>query len=157
MISGTQVRAARALLDWSVRDLARRAVVSIATVHLIEEATGLPSTIRQQLDAVQAILEGEGIEFLGRGAAAPEAKEADAVTCWLSNEARMNWRSLGVACIMLLSVLSNASCSSTRLVPTEQTQPLFNYQAEELYITSSATVQPPKFPRIEYVFDLVQS
>jgi transcriptional regulator with XRE-family HTH domain len=64
MISGAQVRAARAMLGWSVRDLARRASVSIAAVQLIEEATGLPSTIREQLDAVQATLQGGGIEFL---------------------------------------------------------------------------------------------
>ena len=38
MITGAQVRAARALLGWSVRDLAQRAVVSIATVNLIESA-----------------------------------------------------------------------------------------------------------------------
>ena len=65
MITGAQVRGARAMLGWSVRDLARRAIVSIATVHLIEEATGLPSTIREQLDAVQATLQSAGIEFLG--------------------------------------------------------------------------------------------
>lgn len=64
MVSGAQIRAARALLGWSVRDLARRAVVSIATVNLIEDATGLPSTTRGQLDAIQSTLEAEGIEFL---------------------------------------------------------------------------------------------
>jgi len=64
LISGAQIRAARALLRWSVRDLARQAVVSIATVNLIEDATGLPSTSRAQVDAVQATLESKGIEFL---------------------------------------------------------------------------------------------
>jgi transcriptional regulator with XRE-family HTH domain len=44
MISGAQVRAARALLGWTVRDLARHAIVSITAVNLIEGATGLPST-----------------------------------------------------------------------------------------------------------------
>jgi hypothetical protein len=33
--SGAQIRAARALLSWTVRDLARRAVVSITAVNLI--------------------------------------------------------------------------------------------------------------------------
>jgi len=64
LISGAQIRAARALLRWSVRDLARQAVVSIATVNLIEDATGLPSTSRAQVEAVQATLESMGIEFL---------------------------------------------------------------------------------------------
>ena len=32
------------MLGWTVRDLAHRAVVSISTVNLIEDASGLPST-----------------------------------------------------------------------------------------------------------------
>ena len=62
MISGAQVRVARALLRWTARDLARRAVVSVSTVNLIEGADGLPSTTRGQLEAVQATFEAEGIE-----------------------------------------------------------------------------------------------
>src|ERR1700730_15398442 len=65
MISGAQVRAARAMLGWTTRELARRAVVSIATVNLIEGAEGLPSTTRANVEAVQATLEAAGIEFLG--------------------------------------------------------------------------------------------
>ena len=64
LISGAQVRAARALLGWTARDLAHQAVVSVSTVNLIEGATGLPSTTRDQIDAVQAALEAAGIEFL---------------------------------------------------------------------------------------------
>jgi transcriptional regulator with XRE-family HTH domain len=64
MISGPQIRAARALLGWTARDLALRAVVSISTVYLIEDATGLPSTTVKQVAAVQAALETAGIEFL---------------------------------------------------------------------------------------------
>jgi transcriptional regulator with XRE-family HTH domain len=64
MISGAQVRAARALLGWTARDLAKRAVVSISAVNLIEGADGLPSPSRAQLDAVQTALKAAGIEFL---------------------------------------------------------------------------------------------
>jgi transcriptional regulator with XRE-family HTH domain len=64
MISAAQVRATRALLGWTVRELAQRAVVSIPTVNLIEDAHGLPSTIVKQMEAVQAALEAAGIEFL---------------------------------------------------------------------------------------------
>jgi transcriptional regulator with XRE-family HTH domain len=64
LVSGAQIRAARGLLGWTARDLARRAIVSVATVNLIEEATGLPSTTKTQLEAVQAALEAAGIEFL---------------------------------------------------------------------------------------------
>jgi transcriptional regulator with XRE-family HTH domain len=64
LISGGQIRAARDLLGWTVRDLAARAVVSISTVNLIENAKGLPSTTREQVAAVRAALEEAGIEFL---------------------------------------------------------------------------------------------
>jgi hypothetical protein len=64
MISGAQVRAARALVGWTVHELARRSVVSIGTVHLIEGSDGLPSTSREHLAAIQDSLEAVGIEFL---------------------------------------------------------------------------------------------
>ena len=64
LISGTQIRAARDLLGWTVRDLAGRAVVSVSTVNLIENAKGLPSTTRKQVEAVRATLKEAGIEFL---------------------------------------------------------------------------------------------
>jgi transcriptional regulator with XRE-family HTH domain len=37
-ISGAQVRAARALLGWTVHELAHRSIVSIVTIHEIEES-----------------------------------------------------------------------------------------------------------------------
>jgi putative ABC transport system substrate-binding protein len=64
MVSRTQVRQARAILGWSVRDLAMRAFVSIAAVNLIEGADVLPSENSRQLAAVRATLEAAGIEFL---------------------------------------------------------------------------------------------
>jgi transcriptional regulator with XRE-family HTH domain len=62
-ISGAQVRAARGLLGWTVRELARRAIVSIASVHAIEEAQRLPSNMTAKLAALQETLETAGIEF----------------------------------------------------------------------------------------------
>jgi transcriptional regulator with XRE-family HTH domain len=64
MISGAQIRAARNLMGWTARDLSQRAVVSVSTVNLIENAKGLPSTTREQVAAVRAALEEAGIEFL---------------------------------------------------------------------------------------------
>ena len=60
----TQIRAARAILGWSVRDLAMRAFVSIAAVNLIEAADALPSKSSGQLAAARATLEAAGIQFL---------------------------------------------------------------------------------------------
>ena len=70
MISRTQVRQARAILGWSVRDLAMRAFVGIAAVNLIEGADVLPSENSRQLAAVRATLEAAGIEFLEGNATA---------------------------------------------------------------------------------------
>jgi transcriptional regulator with XRE-family HTH domain len=64
MISGAQIRAARRLLGWTTRELARRATVSVSTVQLIENAGGSPNASREALAAVQNTLEAEGIEFL---------------------------------------------------------------------------------------------
>lgn len=64
MISGAQIRAARALLGWAARDLARRSVLSVSTANLIEDASGLPSTSQGNVAAIQATLEAAGIEFL---------------------------------------------------------------------------------------------
>ena len=64
MISSAQFRAARDLLRWTARELARRAIVSVSTVNLIENAEGVPSVTSKQVEAVQAALEQAGIEFL---------------------------------------------------------------------------------------------
>ena len=64
MITVPQIRAARALLGWTVRELAHQAVVSVATVNLIEDARGLRSTSTGNVAAIQATLEAAGIEFL---------------------------------------------------------------------------------------------
>jgi transcriptional regulator with XRE-family HTH domain len=76
MISRAQVRQARAILGWSVRDLAMRAFVSIAAVNLIEGADVLPSENSRQLAAVRATLEAAGIEFIDGNATARVEKEA---------------------------------------------------------------------------------
>jgi transcriptional regulator with XRE-family HTH domain len=63
-ITGLQVRAARAFLVWDRRDLARRAVVSLATIERMEtggSVSGKATTAA--LASIQATLEAEGIEF----------------------------------------------------------------------------------------------
>jgi transcriptional regulator with XRE-family HTH domain len=62
-ITGPQFRAARAMLGWTVRELARRSILSIPTIHAIED-TNMPSALRRgDLMAIQAALEDGGIEF----------------------------------------------------------------------------------------------
>ena len=64
MITGPQIRAARAFLGWAVKDLADRAKVGISTIQRIENAVGPPNTLVSNLAAIQAALEAAGIEFI---------------------------------------------------------------------------------------------
>jgi hypothetical protein len=51
------------MLGWTIHELARRSVVSIATIYAIED-TNVPSSLRMgDLAAIQAALEEGGIEF----------------------------------------------------------------------------------------------
>jgi transcriptional regulator with XRE-family HTH domain len=58
---GAQIRAARAFLDWSVRDLGKKAKVHFNTVHAIErgKSIGKPDTMA----AIRKALEKAGVEF----------------------------------------------------------------------------------------------
>jgi hypothetical protein len=59
-------RAARAFLVWDRRDLARRAVVPLATIEHIETGGSVSGkAMTEALASVQATLEAEGIEFGG--------------------------------------------------------------------------------------------
>lgn len=62
MITGSQLRAARALLDWTQDDLAAKSGVAAQTIRLFEAGNRQP--YRQTLDQLQATLEDAGIEFL---------------------------------------------------------------------------------------------
>ena len=61
MISAEQSRAARAWLDWSQDDLAKRAKVSLSTVRDFEKGRRVP--IRNNLAAMRMALEAEGMRF----------------------------------------------------------------------------------------------
>jgi transcriptional regulator with XRE-family HTH domain len=63
MISGAQIRVARGLLGWPRHELARRAVISDATLYALETARGMIAN-KSTLATVQATLEAAGIEFL---------------------------------------------------------------------------------------------
>jgi transcriptional regulator with XRE-family HTH domain len=66
MITGAQVRAGKALLDWSGTDLAERAEVAISTIRRVEACDGLlQSASVKVLQALKNALETGGIEFIG--------------------------------------------------------------------------------------------
>jgi transcriptional regulator with XRE-family HTH domain len=62
MITDAQSRMGRAAVRWSVRDLARHAEISAATVNRFEMGHAEPN--RATLAAIQRALESAGIEFL---------------------------------------------------------------------------------------------
>ena len=64
MISGAQIRAARAFLGWTVKELSQKAKVGISTIQRIENAAGPPNTLVSNLAAIQSALEAGGIEFI---------------------------------------------------------------------------------------------
>lgn len=68
MITGAQLRMARAALKWGVRELARAAQVSPATVSRIEaEQPANAATIA----AIRTALESAGVEFIPENGGGP--------------------------------------------------------------------------------------
>jgi DNA-binding transcriptional regulator YiaG len=65
MITGIQIRAARAILNWSSEELARRVGSTRPTIHRIETTEGVPSTNAKTLLAIKEQFEAAGIEFTG--------------------------------------------------------------------------------------------
>ncbi len=63
MISGPQVRAARALLGWTAKDLAQKANIGVSTVQRMENSGGVPNVHAANLASIQSALENAGIEF----------------------------------------------------------------------------------------------
>lgn len=65
MITGSQIRAARAALGWSIRDLANETSISERTILRMEAGQGVPSSTPANLKSIRATLEDAGIEFIG--------------------------------------------------------------------------------------------
>lgn len=64
-ITGTQIRAARGALGWSVQDLSEVAGVGTATIVRYETSKGVPPSRKGNLEAIMAAIESAGIEFIG--------------------------------------------------------------------------------------------
>ena len=65
MITSSQIRAARALLDWTRSDLSERSGVGISALMRFESADGVPAGNIKTIDAVKKAFEEAGIEFIG--------------------------------------------------------------------------------------------
>ena len=75
MITGRQVRAARALLNWKQEVLAEKAIVALTALKRMESERGLP-VHESTRDQVRRALESAGIRFInsarGRGVLLPD-------------------------------------------------------------------------------------
>ena len=65
MITSAQIRAARAMLDWSREQLSDNSSVGISSLMRLESAEGVPSGNIKTFEAVQKAFEKAGIEFTG--------------------------------------------------------------------------------------------
>jgi len=64
IISGGQIRAARALLGWTQRELCRKSKVAFGTIQRMEKSDGPVAARMDTVSKVVAIFEKAGIEFL---------------------------------------------------------------------------------------------
>ena len=65
MLTSAQIRAARALLDWQMKQLAEASGVSAATIQRIERQSGVPNTQGRTLLDLKRAFEDAGVEFIG--------------------------------------------------------------------------------------------
>ena len=64
-ITGTQLRAARGALNWSVKQLSDWTGVGTATIVRYEEVEGVPKSRKGNLELIIRALTKAGIEFIG--------------------------------------------------------------------------------------------
>ena len=64
VITGIQIRGARAMLGWSAKELAERAAVTRNTIQRLESFDDIPPSRTQSLVELQRVFEEAGIEFI---------------------------------------------------------------------------------------------
>jgi len=69
VITPSQCRAARGLLEWSQQELANRAQVGVVTVHQLEASISQPR--RATLQAIRRAFEMAGVQFIDENGGGP--------------------------------------------------------------------------------------
>ena len=77
MISGRQIREARALLKWDVPDLRMRSGVDEGVIRRAENTDGVPSITLSQARLIQQAFEQAGLKFGRGGGVLMAVKEQD--------------------------------------------------------------------------------
>jgi transcriptional regulator with XRE-family HTH domain len=65
LITSGQIKAGRALIGWTARDLAAKAEIGFSTLIRLESEEGIPSSNVRTLEAIKRAFEKAGIEFIG--------------------------------------------------------------------------------------------
>lgn len=65
MITSDQIRAARALLRWSGKELAEQTGLGFSTLMRLEVLEGVPGAQAKTLETIQKAFEEAGVEFIG--------------------------------------------------------------------------------------------
>ena len=65
MITGVQIRSARAAAGWSIEKLAEKSGVSARTIKRYEVFDGIPPSRTSSLVEIKTALEATGVEFTG--------------------------------------------------------------------------------------------
>jgi transcriptional regulator with XRE-family HTH domain len=71
VITGSQIRAARAALRWTTEELARNAGLASRTIKRFEQEEGVPASRSSTLIEIQKAFETAGVEFIGSPEDAP--------------------------------------------------------------------------------------
>lgn len=68
MITGSQMKAARALLGIDQKELARISGLSLPTIQRMESSDGVVRAVVDSLEKVLGAINGAGVELIGSGA-----------------------------------------------------------------------------------------
>jgi transcriptional regulator with XRE-family HTH domain len=71
VITGAQIRAARALLKWSAEEAAKHAKVGRKTIERLEQCDGIPATRQLTIESVRKSFEEAGVEFIDENGGGP--------------------------------------------------------------------------------------
>lgn len=67
MLTGEQIRAARALIGWKAKDLADAANISVPTIQRLDSTKGPLSGRYETIEAIKTAFAAAGIQFLTSG------------------------------------------------------------------------------------------
>jgi len=65
LITSGQIRAGRAFLKWTGKELAEASGVAFSTLMRLETGEGVPGAQAKTLDSIQKAFEEAGLEFIG--------------------------------------------------------------------------------------------